>query len=361
MNSVLGFARLLETETDPHEQKEYIKTIVANGEMLLALISDILDLSKIEAGAVALENVPFDLGECLQHIRENFARPAADKGLDFSVELATGQETRWVGDRVRFAQVLTNLISNAIKFTEQGSVRVEFVISPDKRFLTIEVTDTGIGISPEQQSRLFQRFSQADSSVNRRYGGTGLGLVIARGLCERMGGELTVSSKVGTGTTFTATMQVESTNRETSETTSAARNLAELPPESQCPLHILVAEDNPSNRRLIRILLQRLGHHVEFASNGHQAVAQAATRRYDLIMMDIQMPDLDGRAATVQIRAQEKSRNTRRVPIIAVTADALTESCQACLDVGMDDYITKPLHPEQLSIVLDRVTRQRSA
>lgn len=357
MNSVLGFARLLETETDPHEQQEHIKIIVANGEIFLALISDILDLSKIEAGAVVLERVPFDLDQCLHQIHESFSRTAADKGLHFSVELAPGLETKWIGDRVRFAQVLTNLISNAIKFTEQGSVDVDVFASPDQKFLTVRVADTGIGISPEQQSRLFQRFSQADSSVNRRYGGSGLGLVIARGLCESMGGELIVSSSVGQGTTFTATVEITPLGRSIPPVTGPDLSATGPAQGSSIPLRILVAEDNASNRRLIRILLERHGHQVEFACNGHEAVSLATTRPYDLIMMDIQMPDLDGRSAAIQIRTQEKSRNTRRIPIIAVTADALTESCQACLDAGMDDFITKPLHPEQLSAILDRVTR----
>jgi signal transduction histidine kinase len=362
MNGVLGFARLLEATPLNEEQQECVDSILTSGKTLLTLLNDILDFSKIEAGAVELEQGILDLRETVHHVDRLFGSAAEKKGLRLDCTVAPAVPETLRGDGVRVTQILANLVSNAVKFTERGGVAVRVFASglPAVAHGTplyeifFAVSDTGIGISPEQVGRLFQAFNQADSSITRRYGGSGLGLVISRRLCELMGGSLKVESQSGRGSTFTARILVEGLREDAAPAPAAA---AESPfgtgPGRQ--LRVLVAEDNALNRRLTAALLERLGHTAAFVSNGREAVAQARTGKFDAVLMDIQMPEMDGLTATRLIRAQEEAAGDARVVIIAVTADAMLENRELCLEAGMDECLVKPLDPALFRETLRRL------
>ncbi|HEX3730423.1 MAG TPA: response regulator, partial [Opitutaceae bacterium] len=364
MNGVLGFARLLESTRLDTEQKEYIDAILTSGKTLLALLNDILDFSKIEAGAVELEQSILDVRESVHHVVRLFAEAASKKGLklEYGVDDRVPETLR--GDSVRVNQVLANLVSNGVKFTDKGGIFIRVFSRPAPGTrpeaplyeLILAVTDTGIGISPEQSARLFRPFNQADSSITRRFGGSGLGLVISRRLCEIMGGTLSLQSEPTKGSTFTARIVVEGLREDSGAPNEAA---AEDPhPEKDRVLRVLVAEDNVLNRRLTAALLGRLGHEAEFVTNGREAVAKAKAEHFDAVLMDVQMPEMDGLTATRLIRQHEGGgQNGRRVPIIAVTADAMLENREECLSAGMDECLTKPLDPSLFRETLRRLTR----
>ncbi|HWA85392.1 MAG TPA: response regulator, partial [Opitutus sp.] len=350
MNGVLGFARLLEDTRLDAEQHEFLTSILTSGEVLLRLLNDILDFSKIEAGAIELEQHPFELRTVLPDIARLFEPAAEKKRLGFGCALDGDVPAVVVGDATRLKQVASNLLSNAIKFTSTGRIGVQVTARPVKEppgparwEISVVVSDTGIGITAGQMSRLFRSFSQADSSITRRYGGSGLGLVISRRLCELMGGGLEVESEPGRGSRFIARMKFGLAPPSAPADAGESKSAAPAPTGRQ--LHVLVVEDNPLNRRLTAAMLAQLGHHAAFALNGREAVERTRTATFDLILMDIQMPELDGLSATRQIREEEAATSRRRVPIIAVTADASGEDREACLAAGMDDYIAKPLDP----------------
>ncbi|HVU23397.1 MAG TPA: ATP-binding protein [Opitutus sp.] len=358
MNGVLGFARLLEDTRLDDSQREFVTSILTSGEVLLRLLNDILDFSKIEAGAIELEHNPLELRGVLPDLARLFEPAAARKGLGFACTVADDVPAVLIGDATRLQQVVGNLLSNAIKFTSTGRIAVHASArqtaappGPPRWEISVAVSDTGIGITPEQLPRLFRSFSQADSSITRRYGGSGLGLVISRRLCELMGGGLEVESTPGHGSRFLARM-------------SFGPASALLPPDEKAPkpaagaagrkLHALVVEDNPLNRRLTAAMLAQLGHDAEYAFNGREAVERARNPAFDLILMDVQMPELDGLSATRLIREEEAATARRRVPIIAVTADASREDRENCLAAGMDDYIAKPLDPDSFRAASQR-------
>ena len=346
MNAIVGFSKLtLDTQLD-RKQHEYLTSIRNAGENLLTLVSDVLDFSKIEAGKLLLEERPFRLTELLRDVERLFRTDMRRKGLKFEVLNLAQSDPRLsesgvlVGDSLRLHQVLVNLIGNALKFTAEGEIRLSVdIVEQETQRLKLEfsVVDTGIGIDAEQASRLFDSFEQAESSTTRRYGGTGLGLTICKRLVEVMGGDISVSSEVDSGSAFTFDVWCGIPEADTVQidTSSASRPNASVILRDK---RVLVAEDNPINQQLALEFLQRAGASVDIAETGRQAVAAATENQYDVILMDIHMPQLDGLEATATIRSQGIG-----IPIIAVSADALTERKAAALDAGCNGYVTKPI------------------
>jgi hypothetical protein len=341
LNSIIGFGDLLlDTPLSP-EQREYTVTLRKSGQALLSLLNNILDFSKIEANQTKLEAIPFSLTEIINDVASLLKAGITDKNLTFTIENRAG-DIHLIGDPTRIRQVLTNLVHNAIKFTPKGCVTLRAEWSNNS--LRCDIIDTGIGISPDKLKTLFHKFSQAEDSTTRHYGGTGLGLVISRELVRLMGGTLTVESKPDAGTTFTVCLPASRHDA------PALQDAA--PPHTHHSIltikpgtagHILLVEDNPTNRRLASVMLVKLGYTVDMAVNGHEAIARFAQTRYHAVLMDCEMPELDGFEATRGIRNQEKIKGTPRVPIIAVTANVLKGTQQKCIDAGMDVYLTKPL------------------
>ncbi|QYM78124.1 response regulator [Horticoccus luteus] len=365
MNGVLGFTRLLADSPLAPKQREFVDSILTSGGTLLALLNDILDVSKIEAGAIELEKTPWNVRASLHNVLQLFAADAARKHVALRLHIAEDVPPFLLADATRVTQIATNLVANAVKFTPQGSVTVHVTapLAPGatadgtaQHLLTVAVTDTGIGISSADIGRLFRSFSQADSSITRRFGGSGLGLVISRRLCEHMGGTLTVASTPGEGSTFTATLCAPAAAAPTVDRNGTPAPFAL---EATGPsLRVLVAEDNPLNRRFAGLLLERLGHEPEFALDGQAALDRFCAARFDVILMDVQMPQLDGLSATRAIREFERQHARARTPIIAVTADALVEDREHCLAAGMDEYLSKPLNPGALRETLARLVHR---
>ncbi|HEX6711361.1 MAG TPA: ATP-binding protein, partial [Rubrobacter sp.] len=360
MNGVIGMTGvLLDTDLSP-EQRNYAETVRTSGDALLALLDDILDFSKIEAGEVRIETIDFDLQAMVEETSAVFAERARDKGLDLVNSVESDVPTALRGDPYRIRQVLTNLLSNAVKFTEEGRVVLACERKQDREdavTVRFEVSDTGIGITPEQQGRLFRSFTQADTSTTRRYGGTGLGLAISKQLVELMGGEIMVNSEAGTGSTFSFTLPLAK-QQEGASVRPAVIRPAPVPDDpspveaKKISARVLVAEDTLTNRMVAVELLKRRGYDVDVVSNGVEAVEVFSSTGYAAILMDIQMPEMDGYEATARIRQREGTR--RHTPIIAMTAHALQSDREKALSSGMDDYLSKPVRPEQLDRVLER-------
>ena len=349
MNSLIGFSNLLmDTPLNP-EQHDYVLTLRSSANNLLALLNDILDLSKIEAGRTQIEHIPFRVGDTISAVTSLFAAPAAEKHLVLTVD-DDNDDLKLVGDPHRLRQILTNLLSNAVKFTETGSLAVRVRWQPtggNNGVLRCDVTDTGIGIPADRIPWLFKKFSQADASTMRRYGGSGLGLALSRELAQLMGGTLSVKSELHRGTVFT--LQLPSTLHDGPLTTPAAPLIgvtvaAPAPVKKTSSGHVLIAEDNATNRKLATIMIEKLGYTVDTAVNGNEAIKKIFATPYDLVLMDCEMPELDGFETTQAIRAWEKTRpGTPHMPVIALTANAMPGVEQRCLDAGMDLYLTKPI------------------
>jgi signal transduction histidine kinase/DNA-binding response OmpR family regulator len=354
MNGVIGMTSLLLDTELTTEQREYAETVRRSGEALLVIINDILDFSKIEAGKLELEPAPFALRDVLGETLKTVAPLAHGKGLELAYEVADDVPEALVGDRGRLGQILLNLVGNAIKFTARGEVAVLVDAAPDGPeavSLHLAVRDTGIGISPAQQAVIFGAFQQADSSTTRRFGGTGLRLTISRRLAQLMGGRVWVDSVVGQGSTFHVTLRL--TRATTPIPTSVP--LPDDTPVGLRALRVLVAEDNRVNQLVIGRLLDRQGHRVIFCANGLEAVAAVETQPFDLVLMDVQMPEMDGLAATAAIRRREAQHaGSRRLPIVALTAFAMNGDRDRCLAAGMDDYLSKPIKRDELAAVLER-------
>jgi CheY-like chemotaxis protein len=345
MNAVLGMATLLlDTELTP-EQQEYVETIRMSGDMLLSIINDVLDFSKIESGRLELEAQPFALAACVTETLELMAHRAEDQGLALSAAIAAEAPAWIVGDAMRLRQVLLNLVSNAVKFTERGQVQVTVeVASRTPLILHFAVRDTGIGIPSERIDHLFESFTQLDVSTTRRYGGTGLGLAISRRLTELMGGRLWVVSQPEHGSTFhftIATQAVAAPPPLAPQHLHLPVNLA-----ARAPCQILLVEDNIINQKVAQRLLNRLGYHADVAANGAEALRALEQTVYELVLMDLHMPEMDGLQATRLIRQQLPAE--RQPVVVAMTAAVLVEDRQACLAAGMDAFITKPVRTEQL-------------
>jgi Signal transduction histidine kinase len=356
MNGVLGFARLLESSHLDSAQRDYVGSILTSGEILLRLLNDLLDFSKIESRALEIEQRPFDLRRTVDDVLRLFEPAAAQKKLSLTCHIDDAVPAAVTGDPTRVGQVIANLLSNAIKFTDSGAVALSVSTLPDNDQIEARVTDTGIGISPEQMSRLFRSFSQADSSITRRYGGSGLGLVISRRLCELMGGSLEAQSQLAQGSTFIARIRLPATSPESLHEPSPEPVNHHAPAPRR--LRVLVAEDNALNRRLTAAVLKRLGHEAIFAHDGAQAVEHVRRDRFDVVLMDLQMPEMDGITATSLIRSDEKKHARARLPIIALTADAMEADRERCFQAGMDDYLVKPLDLPRFRAALERVADQ---
>lgn len=366
MNGVLGMAQLLMMPNLPETARlDYARTILHSGQTLLTLLNDILDLSKVEAGRLELEVKAFDPVKLLHDIRLLFAESAANKGLSLT-DTWIGHSQQYLGDAHRLSQMLSNLVGNAIKFTTRGEVRIEaheLAGDDDAAQVEFAVLDTGIGIPKEQQGLLFQPFSQTDSSTTRQFGGTGLGLSIVRSLARLMGGDAGVESVPGKGSRFWFRIRlkpvVPGTARRNAQQLHSAKDATEATP---CPLQlrgkVLVVEDNLVNQTVIRALLGSLGLDCVMEENGQKGVdamiRSEAINRPDLILMDLQMPVLDGFGATIKIRQWEKENGLARLPIIALTADAFAEDEQHCIHAGMDDFLAKPIHRDTLATTLQR-------
>jgi signal transduction histidine kinase len=361
MNGVIGMIDLLlETPLTP-EQCEFANTIKMSADALLSIINDILDFSKIEAGKMSFEKVAFDLRETVKHSVELLAPRAQAKGLALNCSIPPNVQTQLVGDPSRLRQILLNLLSNAVKFTEQGKVSLEITQRDETSEdvgLSFSVRDTGIGISEENQKKLFQSFSQADSSTTRRFGGTGLGLAICRKLVELMDGSLTLTSSPGKGSTFSFTLRYA---RQNSPAPSAPKPAAA--PGSSCisnGLRVLLAEDNQVNQMVGVKQLRKLGCIVDVVNNGLEAVEAWQRGKYQVILMDCEMPELDGYDAARKIRELETARNLSPVRIIAMTAHAMEGDHELCLATGMNDYISKPVDVKALKEALEKVPAENA-
>ncbi len=349
LNGIIGMTDLaLETELTPN-QREYLSVAKSSAESLLTLVNDVLDYSRVEAGRLDLEPVEFELRTTLEEALKPMALFAASKKLNFSSTIAPEVPERVTGDPIRLRQVLTNLTGNAIKFTPAGFVRVNAVLEKtdgDSAVIRITVADSGIGIPLEKHVSIFEPFTQADSSTSRRYGGTGLGLSIALRLVELMGGRIWLTSEPGHGSTFHFTVRVR----------MAAGAGAVAVAEPLPPLRVLVVEDNAVNRRLILRRLESAGHTVELAPTGGAALEALTRRDFDIVLMDVQMPEMDGLETTRRIRERERG-TSRHQPIIAVTAQNSARDRERCLSCGTDGYITKPFHDSDLMKVIHSVLR----
>jgi CheY-like chemotaxis protein len=352
LNGVLGLTSILaESDLNP-EQRHLVTGAQHSAEILLTLVNDILDISKIEAGSLLLEQTPFDIRQWVHQVAETGFSKARRKALDVRLDVSAELPERVVGDPTRVGQILSNLIDNAVKFTSSGLVSVVAVPSqaPDgRRMIRVSVTDSGIGIPFDKQALVFEKYRQADSSTTRRYGGTGLGLAICRQLATLMDGDIGLESTEGVGSTFWFAIPL------------AAAPVAEPEPEpapappsgpSRPPVALLV-EDNPTNQFVARRFIEKAGCVVDVASNGAEALERIAARDYDLVFMDCQMPIMDGYEATKRIRQSRLAS----VPIIAMTAHAMKGDRERCLAVGMTDYLSKPLKPGTVAEMVERVLR----
>jgi len=353
MTAMLGMTELLQMTELNDTQREYASTVARSGETLLQLVNDILDFSKIEAGQLHVESIGFDLGELLTEVHDMLEVKARQRGLALIIDTAPDVPQRVVSDPTRIRQVLINLVGNAIKFTHRGHVavraRIASPLSAAGRVLELAVEDTGIGISPEQQRRVFEAFTQADTSTTRRYGGTGLGLAISCRLAELMGGSIQLQSELDKGSTFRLMLPV---GVEAVSTDNTPPVQPQSTPAKAFVARVLLVEDNLENRALAMRLLQHLGCEVDAAENGSIALTQLRARKYDLVLMDCHMPVLNGYDATREIRKQESAGE--HLPIIALSASVLPEERQRCLDVGMDDYVAKPFSRRDLEGVLEK-------
>ncbi|WP_339135391.1 MAG: response regulator [Candidatus Electrothrix sp. GW3-4] len=375
MSAIMGMTDLaLEKASDPH-QRSYLETVKLSADALLALINDILDFSKIEAGQMELDEHPFLLAEAIEAAMRTVSILSKEKGLEISLEIAPDVPVAVAGDSLRFRQIILNLLSNAIKFSDKGIIRITVTLEHagfETTTLRVSVADQGVGIKKEKISSIFSAFSQADSSVSRKFGGTGLGLAICRQLCELMDGSINVESRYGKGSTFSFTVMFGATSQEKivqqEGTESELMNIR--------PIRVLLVEDNAANRFLIRVVLEKFKHEVVEAVDGIEALHIILENQFDLILTDVQMPKLDGYRFTQIIRSCEEDKEldpglTEKLDselinqlrqqlhgkhrlIISMTANAMSGDREKCFTAGMDDYLTKPLNQEELAITLNR-------
>ncbi len=362
MNGVIGMTSLLLNTDLSTEQREYVEVVRSSGDALLTIINDILDFSKIEAGRIELEEHPFDLRACVSDAVDLLAKAAREKDLRLACLVDPDVPSMLVTDSTRLRQIIVNLVSNAVKFTAQGEVTVSVRAERGEGGvyrLGVSVCDTGIGIAPAQLDRLFQPFVQGDASTTRRYGGTGLGLSICKKLCQLLGGDIGVESEVGVGSTFHFSITARAVEEAEAPASDAAMPLAEDAPPTpgqNAPeagaLHILLAEDNVVNQKVALRMLERLGYRADVASNGREAVEALYRQRYDVVLMDVQMPQMDGLEVTGCVRAELPAE--RQPYIVALTANAMKGDRERCLEAGMDDYLSKPVKLDALREALGR-------
>ncbi len=365
MNGILGMTALaLETDLDA-EQRELISTVDSSGKLLLRIINDILDFSKIEAGQMILDPTPFVLNTAVQDAMKGLAVRANQQGIELRYHVNADVPQRLAGDALRLQQIIINLLSNAVKFTPAGrSVTVTAGLDEQigrKLKLRFAVSDSGIGIAPEKLACIFEPFQQADGSTTRRYGGTGLGLAICKRIAAAMGGEISVDSVVGQGSTFAFTVELE---QQADCADVIPMPAVVTPPQREqqdaSGMSILVAEDNPVNQLLMRRILEKEGHQVLLVDTGRKAVEACRNRAFDVVLMDVQMPEMDGLTATALIRQREREHGGC-IPILALTANAMEGDREKCIGAGMTDYLSKPVQMEALRSKLRELTAVRQA
>jgi len=347
LNGVLGMAQAMAADTLPETQRERLAVVRRSGETLLTILNDILDLSKIEAGKLELEEVDFDIAEVAGATIAGFGAVAGGKGVDLELRIGKAAEGVYRSDPTRVRQILNNLVSNALKFTETGLVRV--TIERDEDMLEMRVSDTGVGIPADRLDTLFQKFTQADASTTRKYGGTGLGLAICRELAEIIGGDIRAESTIGEGTTFIVRLLIprvgDAMALETEEAAPRDWNAANL--------RILAAEDNSVNQLVLKTLLMQVGIDPMVVADGSEALAAWREHDWDLILMDVQMPIMDGPTATRAIREAERTRGRARTPIVALTANAMAHQIAEYRAAGMDGFVAKPIDIEKLFTAIE--------
>lgn len=342
LNGVLGMAQLIQFTELTAEQRKYVNAIIDAGDSLIGIINDILDFSKIEAGLFQVEYQDFDLRRCLNNTLQIFELKAKEKGLQLILNVME-DTPKWVnGDELRFRQILTNLVSNAIKFTAQGHVRIDLssqTLEDGKIHLKVAVSDTGIGIDKDDLNKLFKSFTQANNSIARKFGGTGLGLAISQALCSMMGGSIHVESSKGQGTCFSFDVMFKTAQTSPNLLPAAAKAYNK-------DLRILVAEDSDVNQLIIRTMFKKLGFKIELAANGREAIDKALSEPYDIIYMDVHMPEIEGPAAALRILSETKQSPPPK--IIALTADMFKDDHAKCLSSGMVDLVMKPIKLQDL-------------
>lgn len=340
MNGILGILELLNGSALDSEQKKLLEMAESSAETLLSIISDILDFSKIEAGKLELEQQSFNLKKLLMDLARIYKQLASEKGLSFNLELAKSLPLWVSGDQTRVRQILSNFLNNALKFTTQGSIKLTARPAPLEAQIYFEVSDSGIGVTAENQSKLFQNFSQADMSTTREYGGTGLGLAICKNLAELMQGRIGLESREGQGSRFWVELQLPASAAAETTPINSKRNLKGL--------RLLLVEDNEINQMVAQSLLEKLEIQVQLVENGADSLQATSQSDFEMILMDCHMPVMDGYEATKRLRLQGYQH-----PIIALTANATKEDRQKCLDSGMDDFLSKPFKPETLYEILN--------
>ncbi|MGA0601969.1 ATP-binding protein [Caulobacter sp. KR2-114] len=355
LNGVLGMAQAMAAGELSDEQRQRLSVIRQAGQSLTAVLNDVLDLSKIEAGLMQIEATPFDLGETLQAAVSAFAQLAEHKGLTLNLQIEPEALGQYRGDPTRLRQVAHNLVSNAVKFTAEGAVEVTAWTGADG-WLSVAVADSGPGIADDQRDKLFDKFVQLDASTTRRHGGSGLGLAICRELLALMGGRIALESAPGRGSTFTLSLPLERL-----AATGAAAAVAETAPLAGPPLRILAAEDNEANRLVLAALLGHAGADLTIVTNGAEAVDAWAAGDWDVVLMDVQMPVMDGVAAVQEIRRREAAEARRPTPVIALTANAMTHQVAEMRAAGMDDHVGKPIDIVRLFAAIEAAVARAPA
>jgi signal transduction histidine kinase/ActR/RegA family two-component response regulator len=350
LNGVLGMAQAMAADALSGVQRERLNVIRQSGEALLEILNDVLDLSKIEAGRFEMETTEFDLGDLMKGAHSAFTPLASKKGLSFDLALEDSAQGVYLGDPTRVRQILCNLISNALKFTERGEVRVTASAAGGR--LALSVSDTGVGIPPERVGVLFEKFTQADASTTRRFGGTGLGLAICRELADLMGGEIAVDSRLGEGSTFVVSLPLARVGDARTTAFALSAPASEAGAQMSPQLRVLAAEDNAVNQLVLKTLLHHVGIDPVVVDNGEEALGAWQDGRWDLILMDMQMPVMDGLTATRRIREAEAELGRPRTPIVALSANAMAHQVAECRAAGMDGHVAKPIEAARLFAAL---------
>ncbi len=358
LHAILGTTELLEASELSAEQRRFVFLLKSSGATLLQLVNNILDISRIEEGSIRLESVVFDLHELLAGIESTMGVGAREKKLTLQVDVAADIQSARRGDPTRLSQVLVNLIGNAIKFTERGTIAVTVQADPHRPGLNFFVRDTGIGVHAERLDAIFELFSQADPSITRRFGGSGLGLAICRRLTELMGGTIEVRSREGEGSEFLVALPLPEAPGSPGAPEPGVPEITE-PRKTEVvdgrpPRRVLLVEDNVDNQFLMRAFLKNTPYHIEIAADGEEGVARFTDRAFDLVLLDMQMPVMDGYTAVRAMRAHEKKQDRPPTPIIALTASALHEDRERCLAAGCDAHLPKPISRARLLETLER-------
>jgi PAS domain S-box-containing protein len=363
MNSIIGFTELLLDTPVDKRQRDYMEIVRANGITLLELINNVLEFSRIESGKVDVTLAPVDLSELVAGVIDSMWVEASRKGIELFSRIQEDVPQKVMAVELELRRILLNIVSNGVKFTDHGAVQVfvQVLFADDKHFLLFQINDTGIGIDPEKADKLFKTFSQIDSSSTRRFGGTGLGLAISKKLCEAMGGRMWLQSTPGKGSTFYFTMPLITVDHAQLPKPALDKNnesATPRPPANERQLSILVAEDEPMNQLLVKRFLSKLGQSCELANNGCEAVEKLKNSNYDLVLMDVQMPEMDGIHAAREVRDGHCGEDRKSVYICALTAYAMAGDQERCIDAGMNDYLSKPLTLPALRRAIDRATEQ---